>query len=328
MNFFQSIIGELEYYTWVFGPRIDGESIPIIVVALLGAGLFLTFRLAFLQFRRLGHGFAVTSGKYADSTTPGDVSHFQALTTALSATVGIGNIAGVALAIHFGGPGALFWMWMTALLGMVTKFTEVTLAHHYRTIETQDDLGHGRFGTVSGGPMYYIEKGLGPAWKPMAMFFAFAMIITSFFTGNGIQANTVADVLSTDLGIPSWITGLSSAALVFAVIVGGITRIGKVTSILAPFMALIYCFSALLIMLLNYDQVIPTLGLIFREAFQPTAGVAGAGVVPRVGALLRDIVELLVDPDVPFGLEFGQHRAEGGAHYAAADEDNVDLFLR
>jgi AGCS family alanine or glycine:cation symporter len=277
MNFFQSIVGELEYYTWVFGPRIGGESIPIIVIALLGTGLFLTLRLAFLQFRRLGHGFAVSSGKYDDPTSPGDVSHFQALTTALSATVGIGNIAGVALAIHFGGPGALFWMWMTALLGMVTKFTEVTLSMHYRTVEMPDDSGHGRYGTVSGGPMYYIEKGLGPAWKPMAMFFAFAMIITSFFTGNGIQANTVADVLSTDLGIPPWMTGLVSAALVFAVIVGGITRIGKVTSILAPFMALIYCFSALVILLFNYDQVVPTLGLIFREAFQPTAGVAGTG---------------------------------------------------
>ena len=285
MNFFQSIVGELEYYiwgfgpplAWVFGPRAGEASIPIIVVALLGTGMFLTLRLAFLQFRHLGHGFAVTSGKYADSTTPGDVSHFQALTTALSATVGIGNIAGVALAIHFGGPGALFWMWITALLGMVTKYTEVTLAQHYRTIETPDEMGHGRFGTVSGGPMYYIEKGLGPAWKPMAMFFAFALIITSFFTGNGIQANTVADVLLTDFGIPPWVSGLVSAGLVFAVIVGGITRIGKVTSILAPFMALIYCFSALLILLLNYDQVIPTLGLIFREAFQPAAGVAGTG---------------------------------------------------
>ncbi|MEE8348396.1 MAG: sodium:alanine symporter family protein [Acidobacteriota bacterium] len=286
MNFFQAIVGELEYYTWVFGPKVAGESIPIIVVALLGTGLFLTLRLAFLQFRRLGHGFAVTSGKYDDPTTPGDVSHFRALTTALSATVGIGNIAGVALAIHFGGPGALFWMWMTALLGMVTKFTEVTLSMHYRTIETPDDEGHGRFGTVSGGPMYYIEKGLGSAWKPLAMFFAFAMIITSFFTGNGIQANTVADVLSTDLGIPPWATGLASAALVFAVIVGGITRIGRVTSILAPLMAIIYCFTALVILLFNYDQVVPTLGLIFREAFQPSAGVAGTGAGLFVTSLM------------------------------------------
>ena len=277
MNFFQSIVGTLEYYTWVFGPRVGGESIPIIVIALLGTGLFLTLRLAFLQFRRLGHGFAVTSGKYDDPATPGDVSHFRALTTALSATVGIGNIAGVALAIHFGGPGALFWMWMTALLGMVTKFTEVTLSMHYRTIESPDEVGHGRFGTASGGPMYYIEKGLGAAWKPLAMFFAFAMIITSFFTGNGIQANTVADVLSTDLGIPPWITGMVSAGLVFSVIVGGITRIGRVTSILAPLMAIIYCFTALVILLFNYDQVVPSLGLIFREAFQPTAGVAGTG---------------------------------------------------
>ncbi|MEE2821900.1 MAG: sodium:alanine symporter family protein [Acidobacteriota bacterium] len=277
MNFFQSIVEELEYYTWGFGLKIGGESVPIIVIALLGVGLFLTFRLAFLQFRQLGHGFVVTSGKYDDPSTPGDVSHFQALTTALSATVGIGNIAGVALAIHFGGPGALFWRWITAILGMVTKFTEVTLAQHYRTIESSGDPKVDRFGVVSGGPMYYIEKGLGASWKPLAIFFAFALMITAFFTGNSIQSNTVADVLSTSLGINPWITGLVSATLVFAVIVGGITRIGKVTRVLAPFMASIYCLSALTILIFNYDQVIPTLGLILREAFQPTAGIAGTG---------------------------------------------------
>ena len=295
---------------------MGGESIPIIVIALLGTGLFLTFRLAFLQFRRLGHGFAVTSGKYGDPANPGDVSHFQALSTALSATVGIGNIAGVALAIHFGGPGALFWMWMTALLGMVTKFTEVTLAMHYRTIETPDDRRHGRFGTVSGGPMYYIEKGLGTAWKPLALFFAFAMIITSFFTGNGIQANTVADVLSTDLGVSPWATGLVSAALVFAVIVGGITRIGRVTSILAPLMAIIYCFTALVILLFNYDQVVPTLGLIFREAFQPTAGVAGTGAGLFVTSMMWGVRRGL------FSNEAGQGSAPI-AHAAAKTDEPV-----
>ncbi len=278
MEFFQQIVSFLEYYTWSFGPTIGGGSIPIIVIALLGTGFFLTIRLAFIQFRRLGHGFALTSGKYDDPSSPGDVPHFQALSTALSATVGIGNIAGVALAIHFGGPGALFWMWMTAVLGMVTKFAEVTLAMHYRVVEALDSTGRGRFGTASGGPMYYIEKGLGPRWKAMAVFFAGAMIVTSFFTGNGIQANTMADVLSTEFGIPSWMTGLAAATLVFLVIVGGITRIGTVTSVLAPLMAVIYVLSALIILSFNYDQVIPTFALIFREAFHPTAGVAGTGV--------------------------------------------------
>ncbi len=278
MEFFQRIVGTLEYYTWSFGPTIGGESIPIIVAALLGTGFFLTLRLAFIQFRRLVHGFALTSGKYDDPSQPGDVSHFQALSTALSATVGIGNIAGVALAIHFGGPGALFWMWMTAVLGMVTKFVEVTLSMHYRVIETLDATGRGQYGTASGGPMYYIERGLGKRWKPMAVFFAFALIITSFFTGNGIQANTMADVLFTEFGIPSWVTGLVSATLVFLVIVGGITRIARVTSVLAPLMAVLYVLSALIILILNLPQVIPTLGLIFREAFQPTAGIAGTGM--------------------------------------------------
>ena len=278
MEFFQRIVGTLEYYTWSFGPTIGGESIPIIVVALLGTGFFLTLRLAFIQFRRLGHGFRLTSGKYDDPNQPGDVSHFQALSTALSATVGIGNIAGVALAIHFGGPGALFWMWMTAVLGMVTKFVEVTLSMHYRVIETLDATGRGQYGTASGGPMYYIERGLGKRWKPMAVFFAFALIITSFFTGNGIQANTMADVLFTEFGIPSWVTGLASATLVFSVIVGGITRIARVTSVLAPLMAVLYVLSALIILILNLPQVVPTLVLIFREAFQPTAGIAGTGI--------------------------------------------------
>ncbi|MFO8173299.1 MAG: alanine:cation symporter family protein [Longimicrobiales bacterium] len=148
--------------TWVvnIGPSFGGERVPIMVIMLLGTGVFLTLRLGFIQLRRLGHGFAVTTGKYDDPEEPGDVSHFQALTTALSATVGIGNIAGVALAIHLGGPGALFWMWVTAFLGMATKYTEVTLAQKYRTVELLDKDAHAWEGTVSGGPMYYIERGL------------------------------------------------------------------------------------------------------------------------------------------------------------------------
>ncbi len=316
MEFFQTIVGILEYYTWSFGPTIGGESIPIIVVALLGTGFFLTLRLAFLQFRRLGHGFALTSGKYDDPSQPGDVSHFQALSTALSATVGIGNIAGVALAIHFGGPGALFWMWMTAVLGMVTKFVEVTLSMHYRVIEPLDETGRGHYGTASGGPMYYIERGLGQRWKAMAVFFAFALIITSFFTGNGIQANTMADVLFTEFAIPTWVTGLAAATLVFLVIVGGITRIARVTSVLAPLMAVIYVLSALIILILNLPQVVPTLALIFREAFQPTAGVAGTGVGLFVTTMMWGVRRGL------FSNEAGQGSAPI-AHAAAKTDEPV-----
>ncbi|MEZ4417465.1 MAG: sodium:alanine symporter family protein [Gemmatimonadota bacterium] len=265
-------------YIVQLGIPMGDETIPFMVIVLLGVGFYLTVRLGFVQLRRLGHGFAVTSGKYDDPDDEGDVSHFQALTTALSATVGIGNIAGVAVAIHWGGPGALFWMWVTAFLGMATKYTEVTLAQKYRTMESQGSWA----GTVSGGPMYYIERGLGPSWRWMALFFAFILGITAFLTGNAVQANTVADNMQAVFGVAPWVTGLVTSSLVALVILGGISRIGKVTGILAPLMAALYVLGALFIILTNLGQLFPTLGLIFREAFNPTAGVAGTGM----GALL------------------------------------------
>jgi AGCS family alanine or glycine:cation symporter len=277
MDVLESILGTASSYLWDRGIPFQGQEIPWVVIALLGTGLFLTVRLGFLQVRKLGHGFAVTSGIYDDPAEPGDVSHFQALTTALSATVGIGNIAGVALAIHWGGPGALFWMWMTALVGMATKFSEVTLAQHYRQIESPDRDPHKWEGTVSGGPMYYIERGLGPRFKPLAVFFAVMLGLTAFLTGNAIQANTVADTFATEFAISPWITGLVTTALVGMVIVGGIGRIGKVTGILAPIMAAVYVAGALIILAVHYDQILPAFGLIFREAFNPTASIAGAG---------------------------------------------------
>ncbi|MEL6924294.1 MAG: alanine:cation symporter family protein, partial [Bacteroidota bacterium] len=223
---------------------VNGVLEIILMILLLSTGLWLTFRLGFIQFRRLGHGINVVRGKYDDPNAPGDVTHFQALTTALSATVGIGNIAGVAIAIHWGGPGAIFWMWVTALLGMATKFTEVTLAQKYR-IEDKEDGG------ISGGPMYYIEHGLGKKWKPMALFFAFALMVMAFISGNAIQANTLADLVQTLVGIPTWVTGSVTAAIVGLVIIGGISRIGRVTSVLAPSMAALYVFGGLLVLVLN-----------------------------------------------------------------------------
>jgi alanine or glycine:cation symporter, AGCS family len=257
----------------------NGFLSPILVVGLLGAGAFLTIRLGLVQIRRLGHGFAVTSGRYDDPNEPGDVSHFQALTTALSATVGTGNIAGVALAIHWGGPGALFWMWVTALLGMATKYAEVTLAQHYRV--TMDGTAKWE-GSVAGGPMYYIERGMkdvfGWNWKPVAVFFAFMLMITSFFTGNAIQSNTIATQVADNFGIATWITGLFTAGIVGAVIIGGISRIGKVTGILAPVMAFIYVAAATVVLFINYEGILPAFATIFTEAFNPTAGVAGTGM--------------------------------------------------
>ncbi|MEE8115743.1 MAG: sodium:alanine symporter family protein [Gemmatimonadales bacterium] len=314
MDQFERFIEFLNDLVWSFGIPAGAEVIPIVVICLLGTGIYLTLRLSFIQVRRLAHGFAVTSGKYDDPNEPGDVSHFQALTTALSATVGIGNIAGVAIAIHWGGPGALFWMWMTAFLGMATKYTEVTLAQRFRNV--QDTDAESVRGTVSGGPMYYIERGLGPKWKPLAVFFAVMLGFTAFLTGNAVQANTVADTMSTEFGIPVWITGLVTALLVSAVILGGIRRIGKVTAVLAPSMAAVYVAGAMVIIALNIDQLIPAFALIFREAFNPTAGIAGTGV----GAVLVTMM---------WGVKRGLFSNEAGqgsapiAHAAAKTDEPV-----
>ena len=192
MDWLRPVVDFLNTYVVSIGISIAGEPVPFMVILLLGTGFYLTARLGFVQLRRLGHGFAVTSGKYDDPNEPGDVSHFQALTTALSATVGIGNIAGVAIAIHLGGPGALFWMWVTAFLGMATKYSEVTLAQRYRDVTVDHDPRKWE-GSVSGGPMYYIERGLGSNWKWMAMLFAFMALISSFGGGCMNQSNTPAD---------------------------------------------------------------------------------------------------------------------------------------
>lgn len=280
----------------------------ILMISLLGTGLWLTFRLQFIQFRKLKHGILVASGKYDDPDAEGDVTHFQALTTALSATVGIGNIAGVAIAIHWGGPGAIFWMWVTALLGMATKFTEVTLAQAYR--ETQPD------GSVSGGPMYYIEKGLGKKWKPMALFFAFALITMGFISGNAIQANTLADLIQTIFEVPHWITGAITATIVGLVIIGGISRIGMVTSILAPSMAALYVLGGLIVLVYHADAILPSFRLIFSEAFNPTAGIAGTGAGVFLQTLLWGIRRGL------FSNEAGQGSAPI-AHSAARTDQPV-----
>lgn len=264
----------METFEWVINALLDliwntPESLPFMVVVLLSFGIFITIRLGFIQITRFKHGLKVVSGHYDDPNDEGDINHFQALSTALSATVGIGNIAGVALAIHFGGPGALFWMWITAILGMAIKFTEVTLAQEYRI--TNED------GSVSGGPMYYIEKGLGPNWKWLAIAFSTAAAICAFLTGNAVQANTVADVMLTDYQIPKALTGFITAGLVGAVILGGIKRIGYVTSRLVPFMATLYVLGGLIILIINYDAVIPSVIQIVTNAFNPQAGILGVG---------------------------------------------------
>lgn len=270
METFERIIFALENFVWSFPDTVFGqESLPLLVVVILGFGIFITIRLGFIQIFQFKEAIKVLSGKYDDPNDTGDINHFQALSTALSATVGVGNIAGVALAIHIGGPGALFWMWVTAVFGMAIKFTECTLGAHYR-IENKD-------GTVSGGPMYYIEKGLGANWKWLAILFAISGSICALLTGNAIQANTLADVMNTEFNIPLFVTGLITATLVAAVILGGIKRIGAVTARLVPFMAILYVLGGLLILLIHYDQVIPGFVTIISNAFNPQAGVLGVG---------------------------------------------------
>lgn len=264
MQIFERIVESLNNLIWA-----TPSAMPLMIVFLLGFGIFITLRLGFVQLRKFKHGIKVVMGHFDDPNETGDVNHFQALTTALSATVGIGNIAGVAIAIHNGGPGALFWMWITAFFGMAIKYSECTLAVMYRK-QNPD-------GSVSGGPMYYIQQGLGNNWKWLAVAFATFAVICSFLTGNAVQANSVSDIMQASFSVPKWATGLISAAVVGFVILGGIKRIGAVTARLAPLMALIYVLGALVILLMNYDQVIPSLVLIVKSAFNPTAGAYGVG---------------------------------------------------
>ena len=278
MELIQRIVDILEYGVFEFGIPVGDETVPLVILILTGAGAYFTLRLGFVQLKRFGHGLAVATGRYDDPNEPGDVSHFQALSTALSATVGVGNIAGVAVALHWGGPGALFWMWVTGFLGMATKYVEVTASMEYRDVTERHPDDPAWKGTVSGGPMYYIEHGLGKRWKPMAIFFAICLGFSSFLAGNGVQANTIADVLQAQMSIPTWVSGLVAALIVGAVIIGGISRIGRVTGVLAPAMAALYVAGGLTIILLNIDQLIPSLSLIVTEAFNPTAGIAGTGV--------------------------------------------------
>ena len=239
---------------------------------LLGTGVFFTFYLKFPQLRFFNHAIRIVLGKYDKDGMPGDATHFQALSTAISGTVGTGNIGGVALAIYLGGPAALFWMWVTAFLGMTTKFVEVTLSHKYRTVDEQ--------GYIAGGPMYVMERRLNMKW--LAVFFAIATVVSSFGTGNMPQSNSIASGIETSFGIPAWLTGTALAIALGMVIVGGIKRIGKVASRLVPVMSSIYVAGALFIILWNYDRIADSFYLIFKHAFTPTAatgGFAGATVL-------------------------------------------------
>jgi AGCS family alanine or glycine:cation symporter len=256
MDGFNSLLLTLDSYL--------GSS-PWFPFVLLGVGLFFTIYLRFPQVRFFTHACAVLRGKYEKSDDPGDTTHFQALSTALSGTVGTGNIGGVGLAIYIGGPAALFWMWMTAFLGMATKMVEVSLSHKYRV--------KGANGTMSGGPMYYMEHGLKMHW--LAMFFAIATVICSIGTGNLPQINNIASSVDASFGIEPVITGGVLAVLLGMVIVGGIKRIAHVAATIVPTRATIYLIGALSVIIMNYGNIIPSFLNIFRDAFSGSAATGG-----------------------------------------------------
>ena len=243
---------------------------------LLGTGIFFTFYLRFPQIRFFGHALKIVRGKYDKDTDIGDTSHFQALTTALSGTVGTGNIAGVALAIHLGGPAALFWMLVTAIFGMCTKFVEVTISHKYRDILPD--------GSISGGPMYYMKKRLNIRTRSgkiiktgvwLGAFFAFATILSTFGTGSLPQINSISNAIFQTFGIEKILTGAVLSVLMALIIIGGIKRIARVTSTLVPFMAVFYFLGAFFVIATNYYNIIPSFVSVFRDAFTGSAAAGG-----------------------------------------------------
>ena len=238
---------------------------PWFPMMLIGAGIFFTIYLGFPQFKFFGQGWRILSGKYIKDSTKGETTPFQALTTALSGTVGTGNIGGVALAIWVGGPAAIFWMWITAIVGMTTKFVEVSLAHKYRI--TLND------GTISGGPFHYIEHGMNMKW--LAILFAILMMFSAIGTGNMPQINNIAEVMNSEFSIEPLITGSVLSILLLLVIVGGIKRIATIASALVPTMGLIYITGSLIVILDNYQNIIPSFHAIFSQVFSGSSAVGG-----------------------------------------------------
>ena len=241
---------------------------PYMLVFLVGAGVWYSFKTNFLQIRKFGFAMRETLMKFfdkPDKDAVGDITPFQALSTALAATIGTGNIAGVATAIAIGGPGAIFWMWISGFFGMITKFAEVVLAIKYR--EKNEN------GEWVGGPMYYIEKGLGMKW--LAVVFSIFGALAAFGIGNMVQANSVADAMNATFNVPHWVSGVVLAVAAGLVILGGLKRIAKVTEKIVPFMAVFYVIGAVLILVLNIAGIPNAFRLIFVHAFTPTSAVGG-----------------------------------------------------
>ncbi len=252
---------------------------PPFMVLLIGTGLYLTIRLGFFQFIKFGLAWRKTFGgmfKKGEQEEGGAISSFQAVSSAMAATIGVGNIAGVSTAIALGGPGAVFWMWISALVGMATKFGEASLGVKYRNIEPD--------GEVNGGVMFYIEKGLGPQWKWLAILYALLAGLAALGIGNMVQANTMAASMA-EFGVPSWVTGVVALVLVGLVILGGIKRIGQTAEMIVPFMAIVYIIGSLVVIFMNIGQLGSAFGSIFYYAFNPHAaagGFAGSAVAASI----------------------------------------------
>lgn len=256
MDILRSYIQTASDFLWGF---------PLIIL-LVGTGFWLTFNLRGIQFTRLWHAlYLALIKRKEDGDEPGDITHFQALMTALSATVGTGNIAGVATAIAVGGPGALFWMWITGLVGMATKYSEAVLAVKYREVD--------EYGTMSGGPMYYISKGLNAKW--LGALFALFAAIAAFGIGNMVQSNSVADALESSFNLPYWQTGIILTIATALVIIGGIKNIGRVAGVLVPIMIVLYMGAALIIIFMHISLVPAAFEMIIVYAFTPKAGLGG-----------------------------------------------------
>ncbi|MGI9553875.1 MAG: alanine/glycine:cation symporter family protein, partial [Thermodesulfobacteriota bacterium] len=250
------ILNTVDSYIW---------GLPLIVL-LLGTGIYLTISLRGIQFRAIIPALYLALVKRKDSEdTEGDITHFQALMTALAATVGVGNIAGVATAIAVGGPGAIFWMWITGLVGMATKYSEAVLAVKYRKKDST--------GAMIGGPMFYISEGLGLKW--LGVLFAVFASVAAFGIGNMVQSNSVADALNTAFGIHHWITGAVICVATGLVIIGGIKSIARVTSAIVPFMIIFYILGTLIILVQNFEMIPNAFKLIIYHAFNPTAAAGG-----------------------------------------------------
>ncbi|MBB1487137.1 alanine/glycine:cation symporter family protein [Oceanospirillum sediminis] len=266
MESISSIIGTINGIVW---------GAPMLIL-ILGVGFFMSLGLKLMPILKLGTGFSLlfkgTKAKEGEENE-GEIPPYQALMTAMSATVGTGNIAGVATAVFLGGPGALFWMWLTALVGMATKFSEAVLAVKYREVDEE--------GNHVGGPMYYIKNGLGQKWAWLGTAFAIFGAVAGFGIGNTVQSNSIAQVIETNFGIPTIATGVISMVLVGAVLIGGIKRIGSVAGALVPLMAVAYILAGLVVLSINADQIAPAFALIFESAFTGHAaegGFAGAAV--------------------------------------------------